>query len=246
MKRQWLRETRGSLLLAAYSSIIAVVERMADESGASPLDYTVQEELLDPSWVMERVESGDLTVKFSPRGGSEGVEEEAEIGGRRVTVRLDADPGLAGTPISRLYESAPVAVLRSDSAEIKALAHETTRSGVEYMVIYLGDGRAAFLEGEAYRVSLPFVEAAGCIHTHPEGSCGLSAKDVESGLDLLVEGGLFEAAATMTCAFAMYRVGFVVEDDYVAVKEALVRAGGGGRLEVKPRLDSIGFYAFSY
>ncbi len=246
MKRQWIKVTRGSLLLAAYYRVIDIIEGLSGETDVSPLGYIVQEELLDPSWVLERVESGLLEVRVShSQGGMEEYEEEFSLGDRRLVVRLTPVRELWGVSLSSLYEAVPGIVLRADSIEFKQLAFETTRSGIEYMGLYLDDGRVAFFEGEFLRVSLPFVKATGSIHTHPEGSCMLSLKDLESGLDLLVEGGLFEAVATSSCAFVMYRLGFVSEDDFFRVKEALLKARGRG-LREPLKLESIKFYSLAY
>lgn len=246
MKEQWMKVTTGSKLLAAYYGIIAAIERISGEADVSPLEYYVGEEVLDATWIQGGIESGKLVVEYNgPREGLEEVEDEIEIGGRTVTLQLTPVRELMGVPLTALYETAPEKTLRSDSPEFKRLAFETTRSGIEYMSLYLDDGRILFLEGEYLRVSLPFVRAAGSVHTHPEGSCMLSLKDLESGLDLLAEGGLFEAVATISCSFIMYRIGLVTEDDYFRVKEAILKARGGG-LERPIRLDSIKFYSLSY
>lgn len=246
MKGQWIKATRGSLLLAAYYSVIDAIERMAGEEDVSPLEYSVQEELLDPSWVLDRIDTGGLVVKVSSRRASlRNIEEEASLAGRRLVIRLVPDQDLWGVSLASLYEVVPGNVLRADSIELKQLAFRTTRNGIEYIGLYLEDGRVAFFEGEFLRVSLPFVKAVGTVHTHPEGSCMLSLKDLESGLDLLVEGGLFEAVATPSCVFLMYRLGYVLEDDFFNLKEALLKVKGRG-LKNKLKLESIRFYSLAY
>jgi len=249
-KKQWIEKTRGSEILAILGAVLERIEILSDYLEKEPSEVEVEEWILDVDMVLARIASGFLDLRIrAPHQALEeaGISEgQLEISGRAVRLRLSGDPELWGVPASSLYDKLPRAVLRVDGHIFKRLAFETSRNGIEYMAIYVRDGAVAFFEGEHYRVSLPFVKSLASIHTHPEGACSLSIPDIRSGLDLLVEGGFFEAAATPSCAAVMYRVGLVSEDDYVALKEYLLRAGKARRPQRPPRLNTIVFAMLAY
>jgi len=248
-KRQWLEKTRGSEALAVIGAILEKLEVLSDYIEREPSEIEVDERILDVDVLLDRVRDGrvELRVRAPPAIVEEAVNDGIlELDGKRVTISIVGDPDLWGVPARALYEKIPRFILRVDGHIFKQLAFETSTSGVEFMAIYTKSGSAAFFEGEHYRVSLPFVRALASVHTHPEGSCMLSIPDIQSGLDLLVEGGFFEAAATPSCAAVMYRVGFVDEEDYVAVKEYLLRARKSRRPPRMPNLKSIVFAMLAY
>ncbi|MCE4600658.1 MAG: hypothetical protein F7C38_03745 [Desulfurococcales archaeon] len=247
-KKQWLESTKASSLLAVYYGIIDLLERLSLDAESPPQALEVDERLLDKEWLETRISEGLVTVRVRPpsSGVSERLDDRVELAsGGPVSIEIVPDEEVWGVRLGSLYEALPSLVLRTDASLYKKLAFETTRSGIEYMGIYTVNGLLAVFEGEHYRVTLPFVKSVASVHTHPEGSCLLSLKDVESGLDLLVEGGLFIAAVTTSCAFVMYRHGLVLEDDFFRVKEALLKARGRGSLD-SLRLDSIRFYSVAY
>lgn len=207
-KRQWVSATDGALVAAVVFSVVRVFEESLDD----PDPWATYTDLeLDPGrW-------GDV-IDVRLWGGAGGVGGEVEIEDRGVVVRVSEGRGLKGRPLASLYSSLAYRVAALDSGLIRELAWETSRTGVEYILIYLPTGSVAVLEGEVLRVDIPFVESVGQIHTHPSGACALSRADVESGLDSLAEGAIFEAVATDDCIFYMARVGLVGEDDYIRVK----------------------------
>ncbi len=247
-KKQWLESTKAATILSVYYGIIDLLERLSLDAESPPQALEVDERLMDKEWLESRIAEGLITVRVRPPspGVSERLNGIVELAnGRPVSIEVVPDDEIWGVKLGSLYEGLPSLVLRMDASLYKRLAFETTRSEIEYMGIYTVNGLLAVFEGEHYRVTLPFVKSVASVHTHPEGSCLLSLKDVESGLDLLVEGGLFIAAATTSCAFAMYRYGLVLEEDFFRVKEALLKArkkGFTGSL----RLDSIRFYSVAY
>jgi len=249
-KNQWIEKTRGSEVLAVLGAVLEKVEILSDYLEKEPAEIEMEEWILDVDIVLNRIAEGllDLRVR-APQEILEkaGIAEtRLELSGRSVLLRLIGDPELWGVPASSLYDKLPRAILRMDGHIFKQLAFETSRNGIEYMGIYVREGVVAFFEGEHYRVSLPFVRSLASIHTHPEGACSLSLPDIRSGLDLLVEGGFFEAAVTPSCAAVMYRIGLVSEDDYIALKEYLLRAGKARRPQKPPRLDTIVFAMLAY
>ena len=221
MKMQMLKVTRGSLKAALLAAILSVVEDSYEEDvelGEVTVPYWPLE--ADPRSLGSLVE---VTVGYPGREGLLG-ERTVEAGGFTVRVVSKSDY-LGDLSIVDYYRHVAVDPLRDDARDLRSLAVETTRTGIEYMALYLHDGRMLLLEGEMLRVRIPFIEAAAVYHTHPEGGCGFSAKDVESALDLMVAGGVGEAAVTPKCAIVMYRRGFVLEEDYVGLRKWLRRPG---------------------
>jgi hypothetical protein len=211
LKVQFERVTEASLLLGLYHAVVEFIELEAVERhDVEPWECLVDEKLLDPGpgldgWVFRIVVPG-----------SEGYRFERSVAGRRVMFVVEGEG--YGASYEELLARAPRIPFEKDGGMIRGLAEETTRTGVEYILLYDSGWSLVVLEGGYLRVTIPFVRVVGSVHTHPEGSCGLSRKDVESGLDLLAEGGLFEASATPSCYFYMGRIGGVSEGDYVRVK----------------------------
>ncbi len=223
MKKQWMTRTNGAMKLAVYHKILKFIEDIAEEEGIEPSEITLSESILD-SYLIEY--SNELTLEYNS-GSLQGTrrEETIRLGDREIRIILEPSGELLGVTAGVVYERVPRIVLSEDSSLLKKIAFETTMNGIEYMGVYLNDGQVFFVEGELYRVSLPFVKSLATIHTHPEPACWLSLKDIESGLDLLVEGGLFASAVTQSCASIMYRTGFVIEDDYISLKEFILSKG---------------------
>ena len=221
MKMQMLKVTRGSLRAALLAAVLNVVEDVYEE------DVELGEVTV-PYWPIEADPRGlgplvEVTVGYPGREGLLG-ERTVEAGG--FTVRVVSKPDYLGDlSILDYYRHVAVDPLREDARDLRGLAAETARTSVEYMAVYLYDGRVLLLEGETLRVRIPFIEAAAVYHTHPEGGCGFSAKDVESALDLMVAGGVGEAAVTTKCAIVMYRRGFVLEEDYIELRKWLRKPG---------------------
>lgn len=219
-KEEMLRTTSASVAIGIIQGIVDTVEDFSEEQGLDLSDFSVPWRLIDllreDPWRV--LEDGNVSV-YSSRA-SQAYTREVTVAGSIVAITIEPGYGEAG--FRELY-SEPVKVLRLDREMLRERAVRTTRTGIEYMFLYLSDGRVAMFEGEHFRVRLPFVESSASVHTHPEGACGLSVADIQSGLDLLVSGGLLSAAATPSCIAFMHRLGLVSEDDYFAVKEAIYR-----------------------
>ncbi|MCE4613227.1 MAG: hypothetical protein F7C07_05280 [Desulfurococcales archaeon] len=233
MKRQLSSVTKASYILGVYYAVIDYIEVEApDRYEAYPDECLVDEDLvtgLDP-W-NPPVLAKDRFYLVVP-GSSEEVFEK-QVGDRLVEFVVSSEG--SGASYEELLAKAPRIPFTFDGSLIKELAAETSRTGIEYIFLYSSDGYLFVLEGGYLRVNIPFVRVVGSVHTHPEGSCGLSSKDVESGLDLLSEGGLFEAAATPACYFYMARTRSVSEEDYV--KARMIR----GDILEPLRLETIVF-----
>jgi hypothetical protein len=243
LKRQWVKVTRGSLYAAVAHAVIDAVEGVFDES-FDLLEVAIPSYLLSFEEVVERLRVGPLTVTVRVPS-YEGVLGEYELDNGSV-IRVLSSWGFEGDSTLRsLYETAPVRIVQADSSLIREAALETGRTGVEYIYLYSHAGSLIALEGERGRVRIPFARVAFSLHTHPPGACGLSLADVQSGLDLLSEGGLAEAAATSRCVYIMYREGLVLEDDYIKIRGLRGRRGEAfdpGRLSLRSVKFQVVYY----
>ncbi|MEB3774676.1 MAG: hypothetical protein GSR86_07120 [Desulfurococcales archaeon] len=214
MKYQEASVTPGSRYLAVLYRLVDVLETRLAEY------YDPREVLVDETSVsLENVMRGDRVRLIIYNIGEEGVIDEYQLKDAGTSIVIEArGTSYTGIGYEDLLEIISRAPFRLDKDLIRSLAINTSRSGIEYMLLYTESGLNLRLEGEHLRVRIPFVKTIASIHTHPEGACGLSKADLASGLDLLVEGGVLEASATPTCGFLMYRRGFIDEDDYIAVK----------------------------
>ena len=216
-----MTRTRASLGLALTYAIVTVVEFVAEDLDIPLSAFTYSwrlDEML--AYNPERVLSDGRVVIRSSRVESP-LRREVRVGESIVTVEIA--PGYGEYDIDHLYTSS-LRIIRVDSVTssmIREKALSTTRDGVEYMFIFVDSGDVAVLEGEHFKVRLPFVKSTATLHTHPEGACGLSKQDVLSGLDVLSSGGLFAAAATPSCIAFMLRRGLVNEDDYIRIREII-------------------------
>ncbi len=211
VKRQWMEESRGSVALAVAHAVISVFEDSLDDPDPRVAGYEFigRDPLMEPP-----PPGGEVKAVIY---GLPGVLEERVLAGERLVV-VEGVEGGGGRRLVDLYRRAVRAVVRHDGLKVRRLARETGGNGVEFLLLYLRSGELAVLEGDVERVQVPHVAtAAGSIHTHPHGACGLSWADIRTGLDILVDGGIFEAAATEACVFAMWRRGLVSEDDYLEI-----------------------------
>ncbi len=219
LKEQELLVTKASVYIGVLFGVIDLIESRIIEDYSNPEDILLDEGFYYPESLASKVRSSsEVTIRvYSGYPDSYIGEFELEDIHTKITV-VNSEYTYTGFPYYEAFRKAATVALTFDRELIRGMADRTTRSGIEYIIMYTNRGSLLRLEGEYLRVRLPFVRIAGSIHTHPEGSCGLSRADVESGLDLLSEGGFFEASATLSCAFLMYRRGLVSEDAYISVK----------------------------
>jgi len=207
--------TNGSIYMAVMYHIVSTIEtRIPEEIHID--EVVVDERALDPDNVTG---SRSMAVRLYNIGVESRLVETINLKDAGVTLEIYFEgPAYYGIPYRDIFNIIYDKVFKLDSTLLRRLAFETTKTGIEYILLYTDTGLVAVLEGEPLRVRIPFIKTAASIHTHPEGGCGLSKADIQSGLDLLVEGGLIEAAVTPSCGFVMYRRGLVNEDDYIKMK----------------------------
>jgi len=226
VKRQSETRTAGSLYASLVSAVLSFIEDNVEEEGQL-WGSKVPAYLLSPSDALRELERRPSIELVIP--GSR-ASEELSIAGKSLRL-LSGQLSSDHVGVERLYLAAPRSVLRLDRHLLARYAQETTETGVEFMFIYANTGDLLVLEGERYRVSIPRVRASMIFHTHPEGACGLSGKDIESALDLLTEGGLASGSVTKSCAALVYRVGVVNEDEYLSFKSGKVASYRTLRIE---------------
>ena len=214
MKWQEVRVTRGSTYIALVYAVIKFIEGLA-ETEDELWHSRVPAYLLDPVNGAQKAFDLGVVKVYVPGVGHEA--DTVSVRGKELTLEVEGDEG-GLVDLGHLYSTAYKVAIGLDRDLAVRLAGETTLSGIEYMLIYDEDGSLTLLEGERLKVRIPRVKAVMTLHTHPEGHCGLSNKDVASALDLLTEGGLASGSVTPSCAAVLYRYGLVDEDEYMAVK----------------------------
>ena len=211
MKFQSRLVSRGSRVLAILGSIIKVIEFDAEELDVDKVTLSFN----NPSHntIDLLLNSSDVEVLVSGAPWLEERELELEGLGVLIHIRPSSAPS-HGLRLRTVYETLPRIVINLDSGILRKLSRTTTRSGVEFIALYMEDGSLVLLEGDRYKVSIPSIEVLAAIHTHPEGACGFSRADVRSTVHALTDLALFEAVVTPTCAFYMARIGFPDESDF--------------------------------
>ncbi|MCE4617116.1 MAG: hypothetical protein F7C32_00825 [Desulfurococcales archaeon] len=217
-KEQGIIDTISSFWLAVLWRIIVIVENDSLATGRNLREYQIYfdgiYDLFD-GYVQRTRRPDVLTVYVSPYPSEYDV-SELDL----FDVSLEIEP-LEGDGLGYKY------LLRNiyripfiyDKNILRKFALKTENSDIEYMFIFLDDGRLAYLEGYEGRVSIPHVTSVATLHTHPRNSCMLSSPDVESAADVLVDGGFFSGAITSSCGILLARTGFIDEDDFIELKK---------------------------
>ena len=221
LKYQDLRVTDGSI----YTSLLCLIIKAVEWNSSDDIDvFSVKV----PSWIVEPAEA--LSRLHDSRGGLLKVElyspSEGDLGTFKIRP-LNIDVAIRASreahdyiSLKELYRLAMEAPLRLDSYLLKRLASMTSEGGPEFLIAYLEWGEVIILEGEVDRISIPFLEQVKVsYHTHPRGGCAFSRADLASSLDLMVHGGIGEGVVTTDCATYMYRIGFLLEEDYIVLKK---------------------------
>lgn len=128
--------------------------------------------------------------------------------------------GSSGTNYKVLYDEAIKTTLKWAIPYMKLTSLKTRRSGIEYMLIVLRDGKAEVLEGEVDRVVIPEVNAVVTVHTHST-LCIPSTTDMKSLTNLLIDGGLGFGIVSPTCYLLIFRVGPFTEEDLITLKNLI-------------------------
>jgi len=235
-KYQALRVTEASLYASAAWSIIDAVESNSEEF--DPLEAGVPYWLVSPADTLSKLRraaggSLDVTVR-APMPGELG---SYTIKPLDVEIVVYSDPeAWSDYSLDHLYDSIVRSPLTLDSTMLRELAYRTDMGMSEYLVAYLSWGEAVILEGERFNINVPlFEEVKVAYHTHPRSACALSKADVESLLSLMVNRGVGGGIATVNCALRIWRRGFLLEDDFIALKRHKGPLYPGGQ----PTLQSV-------
>ncbi len=232
-KEEKIFTTRASVSLAVLNAILNTVENIIEEYDLDINDLSLRwgsiDSILNPS--------ENIYIKIYYKYNIN-INENIIINNNNIN--LSINEGYGDLRFLTLYDLVEKIILQ-DAFEYAIKASYTTRTGIEFIFYYLDDGRIAMFEGEYHRVRLPKVRAVASVHTHPESACGLSKQDIESGLDLLAEGGLLLGAATTRCMAIMRRRFMVSEEDYLKIKEYLLNK----KVNFK-KLDTLVFNVIRY
>ncbi|MDP8003001.1 MAG: hypothetical protein ACP5I6_00745 [Caldisphaera sp.] len=214
-KFQTYTKTNGSIILAIINKVILSIENSFDES-YNLFDAKVEKNLIEENSLRQLIKNKRIELKVDVPWEFDTIEDEAN----NMEIKIIKDKYLKNfVSIKDLYSFVPLIPYKFDLEIIKNFSRKTTESNIEYLMLYDYNSNLTILEGELLRVKIPFVKVIYNMHTHPYGHCGLSQQDINSGLDLLSEGGLSTSASTENCAVAMFRQGLVIENDYIKIKE---------------------------
>ncbi len=231
-KYQDLKVTEASLIISLLYKLVTILEDTYDDA-YDLFDASININDITPLGMITK--KREIKIGVNTPWDFEDVEEE--IGNKKLRIVKERYVR-SHVSIKKIYNLIPLIPYKYDINIIKELARKTTSTGIEYLLLYDESSNLTILEGELFRVRLPFVKVIYSMHTHPLGHCGLSQPDVNSGLDLLSEGGISSSASTENCAAIMHRIGLVLEDDYIKIKSS--------KGEVSGNLTSIKFSKIIY
>ncbi|MCE4608680.1 MAG: hypothetical protein F7B61_07000 [Caldisphaeraceae archaeon] len=219
-KYQDLKVTEASLIISLLYRLITALEDTYDDA-YDLFNASINANDITPIDMIAK--KREIRVGVNAPWDFENVEEEIDNRKLKIVKERYARNHVS---IEKVYSLIPLIPYKYDINIIKEFARKTTSTGIEYLLLYDENSNLTILEGELFRVRLPFVKVIYNMHTHPLGHCGLSQPDVNSGLDLLSEGGISSSASTENCAVIMHRVGLVLEDDYIKIKSSKGKVGG--------------------
>ncbi len=213
-KYQETRITNASLILSIINKMILKIEDTYDDN-YDLFDAKVEYKINDMNYLLKKLKDNIIEFKINTPWDFEDYIEE--INNKKIIIKNDKNLKNY-ISIKDLYDFIPYIPFRTDLSIINYFTQKTTSTNIEYIFLYDYNGSLSILEGELLRVKIPFVKVIYNMHSHPNGHCGFSIPDINSGLDLLSEGGFASAVATDSCALVMYRQGLVTEDDYINIK----------------------------
>ncbi|AFZ71129.1 hypothetical protein Calag_1422 [Caldisphaera lagunensis DSM 15908] len=213
-KYQETRITNGSLILSIINKIILKIEDTYDDN-YNLFDAKIDYKIKDIDYLLKKLKDNVIDLKINtPWDFKDHIEE---INDKKIIIKNDTNLKNY-ISIKDLYDFIPYIPFHTDLSIINSFTQKTTSSNIEYLFLYDYNGYLSILEGETLKVKIPFIKVAYNMHSHPNGHCGFSLPDINSGLDLLSEGGLASSVVTERCALVMYRQGLVIEDDYINIK----------------------------
>jgi len=213
-KYQELKKTNASQILSIINLLIIQIENTYDED-YNLFDAKVERDVTDLKLMLKKINEGIIDLKVNVPWEFE--DYFAEIDGKKISIKKD--PTIKDyTSIKDVYNFIPYIPFKTELDLIKSFAKKTSLTNIEFLFLYDNNGYLSILEGELLKVKIPFIRVIFNMHTHPEGHCGFSVPDINSGVDLLSEGGLATSVITESCAIVMYRQGLITENDYIKIK----------------------------
>ncbi|MGC9182383.1 MAG: hypothetical protein C0172_00090 [Caldisphaera sp.] len=213
-KYQELKKTNASQILSIISKLIIQIENTYDDE-YNLFDAKVEKDILDFRSLLKKISGNIIELKINTPWEFE--DYSTEIDGKEILVKKD--PNIKDyISIKDVYNFIPYIPFKTDLDIIKPFTKKTSLTNIEFLFMYDNNGYLSILEGELLKVKIPFIRVVFNMHTHPEGHCGFSVPDINSGLDLLSEGGLATSVVTDSCAIVMHRQGLITENDYIKIK----------------------------
>jgi len=150
------------------------------------------------------VEGHEDKVIIEPIECSYDPSESIEIFSKRWNIdnaligKGDYDYKILYSLIPRKYMSSLHYLLRTYLAKSLSLGHE-------YYLAVLFDGKAVLLEGERYRIVIPYINHCLSAHTHPTSHSIPSVNDLRTILAVLINRGLLHSIEAVNSTLLIYR-----------------------------------------
>lgn len=132
---------------------------------------------------------------------------------------LYAEPGSASTPLASLYREVVSTYRNTLHYDMKQFAARSMRTGLEYYLGILFNGKAFIIEGEENRVIMPGIRTQ-CFsaHTHPSNLPIPSRQDIHTIIELFINRGIGHVIETISTGLAIYRIRPIDIDDLEKLK----------------------------
>lgn len=132
---------------------------------------------------------------------------------------LYAEPGSASTPLPSLYREVVSTYRNTLHYDMKQFAARSMRTGLEYYLGILFNGKAFIIEGEENRVIMPGIRTQ-CFsaHTHPSNLPIPSRQDIHTIIELFINRGIGHVIETISTGLAIYRIRPIDIDDLEKLK----------------------------
>ncbi len=188
------------------------------------LAYYEEDTGREASVLIEWGESG-CTVRIMDEAGCSA--ESVELASRALP-RLLGAPGLAarvacgepGMGEGLRYRGLASLIVEGFRRDVLPCLQRLASTGREYFYVAGWNAAYALGPGEERSVTLPQLPAVVFAHTHPGPSCLPSGKDLRSFADFFSGGGIAEFIVSTGCAFTLYLVEPLPEDDYWLLQDA--------------------------
>ncbi|MGB9831872.1 MAG: hypothetical protein ACPLSP_07360, partial [Fervidicoccus fontis] len=131
---------------------------------------------------------------------------------------LSEPPDSGSLPLESSYSEYLNMVLRELADLLIQVVKRTDSIDTEHALFLTKEGDLIVLEGERQKVVLPELKTCLFLHTHPNGVCLPSKRDIQSASSFFMNGGILFLILSSRCFFSMYRSSLINENDVYALK----------------------------